>query len=223
MSIPFVSATASRAAGDTIEAALVHGLQRPLRDRERWVGDDQLGIDDPLEAEPVAALAAAVRRVEGEDPRLQLGHRGAAFQASEALAEEACGRSRVPLPRAAVTADRSSVSDLDQAVGELGGGLDRLRQALSHPLLHHQPIDDDRDVVLELLVELDPLVEAAQLAVDPRPRIALGAHLLQQPPVLALAPRTTGAMTMKRVPSSRVSTRSVICSSDWPGIGAPQL
>ena len=30
-------------------------------------------------------------------------------------------------------------------------------------------------------------------------------------------------MTMNRVPSARVSTRSVICSSDWPEIGAPQL
>ncbi len=38
-----------------------------------------------------------------------------------------------------------------------------------------------------------------------------------------LRPRTTGASTMKRVPSSSVITWSTICSTDWPAIGAPQL
>ncbi len=90
--------------------------------------------------------------------------------------------------RLRVAAVVASGLDLDQAVRELRGGLDGLREALSHALLHHQAVDHDRDLVLELLVELDLLVEPAQLAVDPRARIALGAHLLQQPPVLALAP-----------------------------------
>ncbi len=60
-------------------------LQRALRDRERGIGDDQLRVDDTLEAEPVAALATAMRRVEREDPRLQLRHRGAAGKARETL------------------------------------------------------------------------------------------------------------------------------------------
>ena len=34
-------------------------------------------------------------------------------------------------------------------------------------------------------------------------------------------PLTTGAITMNRVPSSRVITRSVICSIDCPSIGSP--
>ena len=63
------------------------GLQRALLERERRVGDDQLGVDHPLEAEAVAALAGAVGRVEGEDPRLELGDRGAAAQAGELLGE----------------------------------------------------------------------------------------------------------------------------------------
>ena len=68
-------------------------LERALGDRERRVGDDQLRVDHPLEAEPVAARAAAVRRVEREDPRLELGHRGAAVEAGE--------RSRTAAPRRA--------------------------------------------------------------------------------------------------------------------------
>ena len=54
--------------------------------------------------------------------------------------------------------------------------------------LHHQPVDDHRDVVFELLVEDDLLVEPAQLAVDLGPRVALEPHLLEQFPVLAFAP-----------------------------------
>ena len=173
-------------------------LERALGDRQRRVGDDQLGVDHPLEPEPVAALAAAVRGVEGEDPRLELGHRGAALQAGELLREDqhlaALAGARpaehlgpgslggLPVPRGAV-----EQLDLDHPLGELRGGLQRLGEALAHPLLHHQPVDDDRDVVLVLLVELDLLVEPAQLAVDHRARVALGAHLLEQLPVLALA------------------------------------
>jgi hypothetical protein len=122
-----------------------------LRDRKRGVGDDQLRVDHPLKAEPVAALAAPVRRVEGEDPGLELRHRGAAGKTREPLTEQQ------RLAHAAVWQGL----DLHQPLRKLRGRLDRLRQALSHPLLHHQPVDDDRDIVLELLVELDRLIEPA--------------------------------------------------------------
>ena len=42
-------------------------------------------------------------------------------------------------------------------------------------------------------------------------------------PYSPLRPRTTGASTMKRVPSSSVITWSTICSADWAAIGWPQL
>ena len=102
----------------------------------------------------------------------------------------------VPQLRQANCSEKSSGSrllavddlDFDQAGGEAGGGLDRLREAPPQVGLHHQPVDDDRDVVFELLVEDDLLVEAAQLAVDLDPRVALEPHLLEQFPVLAFAP-----------------------------------
>ena len=53
--------------------------------------------------------------------------------------------------------------------------------------LHHEPVDDDLDRVLELLVELDLLVEDALLAVHLHAREALAAQLLEQVLVLALA------------------------------------
>ena len=85
-------------------------------------------------------------------------------------------------------AEPSTISTSTRPSASCVGRLDRLGEALAHSLLHHQPVDDDRDVVLELLVELDLLVEAAQLAVDHRAGVALLAHLLEHPPVLALAP-----------------------------------
>ena len=101
----------------------------------------------------------------------------------------------VPHSRQANCSEKSSVSacvvdhlDFDQAGGEAGRGLDRLGEAAAQVGLHHQPVDDDRDVVFVLLVEDDLLVEAAQLAVDLDPRVALEPHLLEQFPVLAFAP-----------------------------------
>ncbi len=156
--------------------AAIPGLKGALLERERRVGDDQLGVDHPLEAEPVAALAGAVRRVEGEDPRLQLGDRGAAAEAGELLGEDQ------------VRALLVDQIDFDEAGGEPGRRLDRLREPPAQIRLHHQPVDDDRDVVFELLVEDDLLVEAEQLAVDHRPRVALEPELVEQFAVLAFAP-----------------------------------
>ena len=42
-------------------------------------------------------------------------------------------------------------------------------------------------------------------------------------PYSPLRPRTTGASTMKRVPSGSIITWSMICSADWAAIGRPQL
>src|SRR5262249_28908185 len=58
-----------------------------LLDRERGVGDDQLGVDLVLGAEPVARLARAVRRVEREVPLRQLAEAETARRAGEVLAE----------------------------------------------------------------------------------------------------------------------------------------
>ena len=78
--------------------------------------------------------------------------------------------------------------DLDQPVGQRHRGLDRVGEALAQIGLHDQPVDDDRDVVLVLLVEHDLVLEAAQLTVHLDPAEALGAQLLELLAVLALAP-----------------------------------
>jgi len=98
--------------------AAVPGLQRALGQRQGRIGNDEFGVDHALEAEPVAALAGAVRRVEGEDPRLQLRDRGAAAEAGELLREE----QRL----GSLLADEL---DFDQAGRQARGRLDGLREA----------------------------------------------------------------------------------------------
>ena len=148
---------------------------RALADRQRRVGHDQLGIDLHLRPEPGAARAGAVRRVEAEDPRLELDQARPVHGARELLASTS-GPRRL-----------STQLDLDQPVGERDRGLDRVRQPLAQLGLHHQPVDDHRDVVLVLLVERDLLVEPPQLAVDLHAAEALGPQLLELLAVLALA------------------------------------
>ena len=89
-----------------------------------------------------------------------------------------------------VGADLAGVDhlDVDEPVGQRDGGLDRVGQPAAQVVAHHQPVDHDGDVVLELLVEDDLLLEPAQLAVDLDARVALGAQLLEELAVLALAP-----------------------------------
>ena len=84
---------------------------------------------------------------------------------------------------------RLAVDDVDrhEPVGEVERRLDRVREPVAQIVLHHEPVDDDLDRVLELLVELDLLVEVALLAVHLHAREALAAQLLQEVLVLALA------------------------------------
>ena len=78
--------------------------------------------------------------------------------------------------------------DRDEPVGEPGRRLDRLRQAQPQVGAHHEPVDDDLDRVLELLVELGhALLEHVLLAVDLDAREALAHQLLEDVLVLALA------------------------------------
>ncbi len=148
------------------------GDERALLDREARVGDEQVGVDLELRAEPRAARARAVRRVEGEDPRLELGQRDAVLGAGEVLREEVV-----------VAVD---LVDRDQPFRQRGRGLDRLRQPLPEVRLHHEAVDDDLDRVLELLVEDDLLLEQPLLAVDLHAREAVAPELLEHVAELAL-------------------------------------
>ena len=150
------------------------GQDRAVVERQRRVRDDQLGVDLHLRPEAGAARAGAVRRVEGEHPRLELRHRRAAVQAHEAIA---------------VGDDLAGVDVLHvhQPLRPRDRGLDRVRQPLAQVRPHHEPVDHDGDVVLVLLVEDDLLLEPAQLAVDLHAREALLAQLLEELAVLALA------------------------------------
>ena len=147
--------------------------QGALVDAHGAVGHHERRVDLLGGPEAVAGGAGAVRAVEAEDARLDLGQRDAAVHAGELLAE----------------GEGLAVGglDLDEAVGELGGGLDGVGEPPPQALLHDQPIDDDGDVVLELLVEVDVLLELAHLAVHLDAGEAVGAKLLEQLAVLALA------------------------------------
>ena len=166
--------------GDPLDDGLVEaraagrpGDERSLADRERRVGDEQVGVDLLLGAEAGATWARAVRRVEREDPRLQLRQPDAVLRAGEALGE-----------RQLLAVDDV---DHDEALGERDRSFDRLREPGAEIRLHHEPVDDDLDRVLELLVEDDLLLEHPHLAVHLHAREPVGAQFLEDVLVLALA------------------------------------
>ena len=61
----------------------------------------------------------------------------------------------------------------DEALGEGDRRLDGLGEARADVVLHHEPVDDHLDRVLELLVERWRLLEQVLLAVDADAREAL--------------------------------------------------
>ena len=148
------------------------GHERALGDRELRIGHEEVGVDLLLGAEPGAAGAGAVRRVEAEDARLQLGKADTVLGAGETLGE----RELLPVHD----------GDGHEALGERQGGLDRIGQTVAEIGLHRKPVDHDLDRVLELLVELDLFLEQPLLAVHLHAREALAPQLLEEILVLAL-------------------------------------
>ena len=166
--------------GDPLDDGLVEARaarrprdERALADRERRIGDEEVGVDLLLRAEAGAAGTGPVRRVEREDPRLELRQPDAVLGARELLGE----RERFAVLHV----------DHDEPVRERQGRLDRLREPRPQVRLHDQPVDHDLDRVLELLVEDDLLLEHPDLAVDLHACEPVGAELLEDVLVLALA------------------------------------
>ncbi len=150
------------------------GDEGAISDREGRVGHQHVRVDLELRPEAGAARAGAVRRIEREDPRLELGQRDTVLGAGEVLREQ---------HRLA----RVDHVDRDEPLRETGRRLDRLRQPRAQIGLHHEAVDDDLDRVLELLVERDLLLEQPLLPVDLDAREAVGTELLEDVLELALA------------------------------------
>ena len=141
--------------GDRLDHRLVEARaarrprdERALADRERRVGDEQVGVDLLLRAEARAARAGAVRRVEREDPRLELGQRRRRARGRRTSRRTSAARR----PATSITTSPSA--------SEIAVSIDCASRG-AQVRLHDQPVDDDLDRVLELLVEDDLVLEQA--------------------------------------------------------------
>ena len=147
---------------------------RALAERQPVVRHHHLRIEEHLYAEAIAGRAGALRRVEGEQARLDLLDGEAGDRAGEARREDRA------LAVVGVLRD-------GEAFGEIERRLDRIGQAIAEVGAHDDAVDDDVDVVLVLLVERGRLGDLVELAVDLDPLETLLLQLLQFLAVLALA------------------------------------
>ena len=139
----------------------LNGAIAPSASESESSGTTSCGIRLQTAPEPGAVRARAVGAVEREVARRELVHRHAVDRARERLRER----------------QLLAVDDRDEhrPLGESQRRLDAVGEAGADALLHDEPVDDDVDVVLVLLVEHDLLVERAHLAVHAHAREALRA------------------------------------------------
>jgi hypothetical protein len=157
---------------------------RALRQRQVLVGHAELRVDLELGAEPHTRRAGTEGRVERKRPRLDLVDRErVVVGAGHPLGEP---------PRPLRVAFRSIDKIHEEyAAREQQGGLDRVGEAAFGArvvALGHQPVDDDLDRVLDLLLQLGRLGQRDDLAVNPRSGEPLGLQLGEEIDELALAP-----------------------------------
>ena len=177
---PCSSPTAVEHALEVLAAEARPRRDRAVVDREVVVGDEQLGIDLELGAEPVARLARAVGRVEREVARRELLERQPAVHAREVLGEHE--RLGLGLARLLGTISTSATPSASfSAVSSESVS----RRSMPGPA--HEPVDDDLDRVLLVALELELGRQVDDLAVDPGAREALARELVEQRVVLALA------------------------------------
>ena len=150
---------------------------RAVGDADRVVGDEQVGVHRHARPESRALGAGAERCVERERARLDLGELdGVAVRAGQLLGE---GAPR-GIPGLVDDVDR------DEAVGQAQRRLERVGEAREDVLAGDESVDDDRDVVLELLLEDRRVAELDLLAIDDRARVAARGEILEQVDELAL-------------------------------------
>ncbi len=155
--------------GPRHDRALVHA--------QVLVRDQKVGVYLQPAPEPVAAVARPVRAVERERPRLYLRDGRSTVRARKVLAEQH-GIAR------AVALDGLH---LHESLGQPERRLYRVGQPALYPLAHHEPVNDDLDVVLVVLVQAQLDGQLVQLAVHPHAGEALLGEVLQQLPILAFA------------------------------------
>ena len=190
------------AVGDRLDHRLVEARaadrprhERAVIDRERRVGHEQVGIDLLLRAEAGAARACAVRRVEREDPRLQLGQRDAVLGAGEVLRVGACSR----LYRAV---------DDDEPFRELRRGLDRCVSRVRRSSFITSRSTTTSIVCLNFLSSVGGSSSGCcspSTLTRENPSLRSSSNRSRNSPFRS---RTTGALTVKRVrPAARGSAR----------------
>ena len=205
------------AVGDRLDDRLVEALaaerprhERALLDREARVGDEQVGVDLELRAEPRAARAGAVRRVEREDARLQLGQRDAVLGAREVLAVEV----------------RLAVDD-----GDLRRGPRRALVAVSTDCVRRwrrSGFITRRSTTTSIvcLNFLSRTISSSSSRCSPSTLTRVNPSRRSSSSTSRNSPlrsRTIGASTVNFVPSGSASTCSTIWSRLWPAIGRPQI
>ncbi len=117
------------------------------------VGHHQFGVEEAFHAQAVAGRAGAVRRVEAEQPRLDLLDGEAADRAGEARGEHGAF--------AAV-----GVFGVDDAVGHAERGFEAVGQARGDAVADDEAVDHGLDLVLGLAVQRGDFGDFIQRAVD---------------------------------------------------------
>jgi len=127
-----------------------------VADREVLVGHDEPFVEEKLDPETVAVRAGPEGRVEGEQARLDLGNGEARDRAGEVFGERDAFW---------LTLGRRRLENGD-AVGKVERGAETVGEPRLQSFPHHDPVDDDVDVVAELLVEHRRVVELVERPVD---------------------------------------------------------
>ena len=155
----------------------------PFRDAEVRVAKEKILIDRHTGTEPGALRARTERCIERKGPRLDLSelHR-VIVRARQLLG--------VALPGLfALLIDKV---DVDQTIGELEGCLQRVGQTAEDFRSGDQPVDDNRDVVLDLLLQRWRFIQLDLGAVDDGPGVPAGRKLLEEIDKFALLLRDHG-------------------------------
>ena len=163
--MPKMRASVRIASRTSLRSPRAHGAMAPPRSDFDSSGHDQMRVEVIRRAKALAIRTRAVRRVERKGPRRHFGHRDAACHARKATRKQ-------------LVATLVCVDDHD-VVGEVQRELEGVGQTALDARPDDQPIDDRLDRVVPSAIELDVLLERAELAVNPGLREAALPQRLQ--------------------------------------------
>ncbi len=186
-----------------------------LLDGQGFIGHDEFGVGEGLNAEPVASRTAAARTIKRKESRLYFFDREAGDRTRKAFGEN-CSFGLFRFFMFFV-----GLFDDSEAISEAQSGFKTIGESVGGVFFDDDAIDDEIDIMFDVFIEFGWGFEVIELAIDFEATEALFKQAGHFAAIFAFAGSSDRRHQEQAGVFRQARTRSTISVIDWLSIGRP--